>query len=53
MPKAVRFDDYGGVDVLYLADVDRPVPGPGQVMVRVKATGINPGEAKIRSGAMA
>jgi NADPH:quinone reductase-like Zn-dependent oxidoreductase len=53
MPKAVRFDEYGGVDVLYLADVDRPVPGPGQVLVRVKAAGINPGEAKIRSGAMA
>jgi len=53
MPKAVRFDQYGGVDVLYLADVDRPVPAPGQVLVRVKAAGINPGEAKIRSGALA
>jgi NADPH:quinone reductase-like Zn-dependent oxidoreductase len=53
MPKAVRFDEYGGVDVLYVADVDRPVPGPGQVLVRVKAAAINPGEGKIRSGAMA
>lgn len=53
MPQAVRFDRYGGTDVLYLADVDRPVPGPGQVLVRVRAAGINPGEAKIRSGAMA
>jgi NADPH:quinone reductase-like Zn-dependent oxidoreductase len=48
--KAVRFDQYGGVDVLNVVDVPDPVPGPGQVLVRVKAAGINPGEAKIRSG---
>jgi NADPH:quinone reductase-like Zn-dependent oxidoreductase len=53
MPKAVRFDEYGGTDVLYVAEVDRPVPGPGQVLVRVKAAAINPGEGKIRSGALA
>jgi NADPH:quinone reductase-like Zn-dependent oxidoreductase len=53
MPKAVRFDRYGGIDVLQVVDVERPVPGPGQVLVRVKATSINPGEAKIRSGALA
>ncbi len=50
MPKAVRFDDYGGVDVLKVVDVPRPVPGEGQVLVQVKAVGINPGEAKIREG---
>jgi NADPH:quinone reductase-like Zn-dependent oxidoreductase len=48
--KAVRFDGYGDVDVLKVADVPRPVPGPGQVVVQVKAAGINPGEAKIRAG---
>ena len=53
MPKAVRFDGYGGIDVLKVVDVDRPVPGPGEVLVRVRAAGINPGEAKIRSGALA
>lgn len=53
MPKAVRFDEYGGVDVLHVVEVDRPVPGPGQILVRVKAAAINPGEAKIRSGALA
>jgi NADPH:quinone reductase-like Zn-dependent oxidoreductase len=53
MPKAVRYDDYGGIDVLQVVDVDRPVPGPGQVLVRVKAAGINPGEAKIRDGQLA
>jgi NADPH:quinone reductase-like Zn-dependent oxidoreductase len=51
MPQAVRFDRYGGIDVLYIGEVDRPVPGDGQVLVRVKAAGINPGEAAIREGA--
>jgi NADPH:quinone reductase-like Zn-dependent oxidoreductase len=46
----VRFDAYGGVDVLKVVNVERPVPGPGEVLVRVKAAGINPGEAKIRQG---
>jgi NADPH:quinone reductase-like Zn-dependent oxidoreductase len=46
----VRFDEYGGVDVLNVVDVPRPAPGPGQVLVQVKAAGINPGEAKIRQG---
>ncbi len=49
---AVRFDQYGGIDVLCVAEVERPVPGPGQVLVAVKAAGINPGEAGIRSGAL-
>jgi NADPH:quinone reductase-like Zn-dependent oxidoreductase len=53
MPQAVRFDQYGGIDVLQVVEVERPVPGPGEVLVRVKATSINPGEAKIRSGALA
>jgi NADPH:quinone reductase-like Zn-dependent oxidoreductase len=48
--KAVRFDGYGGVDVLKVVDVPRPIAGPGQVLVGVKAAGINPGEAKIRDG---
>jgi NADPH:quinone reductase-like Zn-dependent oxidoreductase len=48
--KAVRFDEYGPVEVLKVVDVPQPVPGPGQVLVQVKAAGINPGEAKIRSG---
>jgi NADPH:quinone reductase-like Zn-dependent oxidoreductase len=48
--KAVRFDEYGGVEVLKVVDVPRPAPGAGQVLVQVKAAGINPGEAKIRAG---
>jgi NADPH:quinone reductase-like Zn-dependent oxidoreductase len=53
MPQAVRFDQYGGTDVLHVEEVDRPVPGPGQVLVAVKTAGINPGEAKIRRGLLA
>jgi len=50
--KAVRFDEYGGADVLRVAEVPRPEPGPGQVLVQVKVAGINPGEAKIRDGSL-
>lgn len=50
--RAVRFDRYGDRDVLYVADVDVPPPGAGQVLVRVRAAGINPGEAAIRQGAL-
>jgi NADPH:quinone reductase-like Zn-dependent oxidoreductase len=53
MPKAVRFDHYGDVDVLEVVDVPRPKPGPNELLIRVKAAGINPGEAKIREGALA
>jgi NADPH:quinone reductase-like Zn-dependent oxidoreductase len=53
MPRAVRFDQYGGVDVLRVVDVERPAPGRGQVLVRVKAAAINPGEAAIRKGLLA
>jgi NADPH:quinone reductase-like Zn-dependent oxidoreductase len=50
--KAVRFEQYGGVDVLNVVEVPTPEPGPGQVLVQVRAAGINPGEAKIRDGLM-
>src|ERR1700722_6387502 len=53
MPSAVKFDRYGGVDVLRVVEVERPVPGPAQVLVRIKAAGINPGEAMIREGVLA
>jgi NADPH:quinone reductase-like Zn-dependent oxidoreductase len=48
--KAVRFDVYGGVDVLEVREVEDPVAGAGQVLVAVKAAGINPGEIAIREG---
>jgi NADPH:quinone reductase-like Zn-dependent oxidoreductase len=50
--KAVRFDRYGGIDVLDVVEVEDPEAGEGQVVVRVEAAGINPGEAAIRNGAL-
>jgi NADPH:quinone reductase-like Zn-dependent oxidoreductase len=53
MSRAVRYDNYGDVDVLNVVEVEDPVPGAGQLLVRVKAAGIHPGEAKIRDGMLA
>ena len=53
MPRAVKFDHYGEIDVLRVVEVERPVPKPNQVLVRVKAAGINPGEIMIRKGVFA
>jgi NADPH:quinone reductase-like Zn-dependent oxidoreductase len=50
MAKAVRFDKYGSVDVLYVADVEVPSAAAGEVVVQVHAAGTNPGEAAIREG---
>src|ERR1700683_429117 len=48
--KAVRFDKYGGIEVLQVLDVPVPEPSHGETLVEVKAASINPGEAKIREG---
>lgn len=48
--QAVRFDHYGDIDALEVRAVPRPVPQRDEVLVQVRAAGINPGEAKIRVG---
>ncbi|UOX85500.1 NADP-dependent oxidoreductase [Amycolatopsis sp. FBCC-B4732] len=50
--KAVRFHDYGGPEVLRYEDVDLPVPGAGQVRLRVAATSFNSVDGNIRGGFM-
>jgi NADPH:quinone reductase-like Zn-dependent oxidoreductase len=50
--KAVRFHEYGDPDVLRYEDVDQPVPGAGQVRIRVAATSFNGVEGNIRAGFM-
>src|SRR4051794_8316481 len=50
MTRAVRFDQYGDVDVLRIENVERPQPAADQILVEVVAAGINPGEIAIRSG---
>jgi NADPH:quinone reductase-like Zn-dependent oxidoreductase len=52
MSRAVRFDSYGPIDVLKVIDVERPRPGPGKALVRIKAAGINLGESTTREGLM-
>jgi NADPH:quinone reductase len=46
--RAVVLEEFGGP--LNLRELDKPVPGPGQVLVRVKASGVNPLDTKIRAG---
>lgn len=51
--QAQVIDEYGGVEVLTLSEIDTPVPGEGEVRVRVAYVSLNPIEWKIRSGAFA
>lgn len=50
--RAVRIKEFGGPEVLVLEDVPEPVPGPGQVLIEVSASSINPVDVAIRSGWM-
>jgi NADPH:quinone reductase-like Zn-dependent oxidoreductase len=47
---AVQIAGYGGVEVLDVREVERPQPGPDQVLVAVRAAGINPSEGAMRAG---
>jgi NADPH:quinone reductase-like Zn-dependent oxidoreductase len=51
MVRAVRFNHYGGIEVLQVEDVELRKPAADEVLVQVRAAGINPGEARIRTGA--
>ena len=48
--KAIRIHRLGGPDVLQLDEVFVPAPAPGQVLVRIRAASVNPGDIKVRSG---
>jgi NADPH:quinone reductase-like Zn-dependent oxidoreductase len=50
MPRAVRFHQIGGPEVLQIDSVDVPAPGSGEVRINVKALGLNRAEAMFRSG---
>src|SRR4051812_24920076 len=48
--RAVTFTEYGGPEVLRVADAEEPHAGPGQVRIAVRAAGVNPIDWKARSG---
>ena len=48
--KAIQIHEFGGPEVLKLADVPDPTPGPGQVVVRIRAAGVNPVDTYVRAG---
>ena len=50
---AVRYDHFGHSDVLHIVELPKPEPGAGEVLIKVKTAGINPGEASIREGRLA
>ena len=51
--RAALYRDMGeAAEVFRLEEVDRPEPGPGEVLVRVHASGVNPTDSKARSGAV-
>ena len=50
--KALWYERFGAAaEVLVLGDMDDPQPGPGEVLVRVRASGVNPSDVKLRAGA--
>jgi NADPH2:quinone reductase len=51
--KAIRVHQFGGPDVLRLEGVPDPTPGPGEVLVRLHAAGVNPADTYVRAGAYA
>ena len=51
--KAILVREFGSPDVMKLEDAPEPVPGPGQVTIRVHAAGVNPVDTYIRAGAYA
>jgi NADPH:quinone reductase-like Zn-dependent oxidoreductase len=48
--KAVVFDRFGGPEVLRLADLEVPVPGPGQVLVQMRSAGVCKADWRVRTG---
>ncbi len=48
--KAIRIHEFGGPDVMKLEDIERPVPAPDEILVKVFASGVNPADWVIRNG---
>ncbi|WP_328584434.1 NADP-dependent oxidoreductase [Streptomyces sp. NBC_00370] len=50
--RAIEFAEYGPPSVVYVAEVPQPHAGPGEIRIAVRASGVSPGEMRIRSGAL-
>lgn len=50
--KAIAFQEFGGPDVLELIDLPKPVPEPGEALIKVLAAGTGHGDCKLRQGAL-
>lgn len=48
--RAIVQQEFGGPEVLRVAEVERPEPLSGEVLVRVKAAGVNPVDVAVRAG---
>ncbi len=51
--KAIRVHSFGGPEVLQLETIDDPVPGPGEVLIEIRAAGVNPADTYTRNGTYA
>ena len=52
MMRVVQIDSYGPPEALHVAEIEAPVPGPGEVRVAVRAAAVNPADWKWRNGAL-
>ncbi|MFJ4124513.1 NADP-dependent oxidoreductase [[Kitasatospora] papulosa] len=50
--RAARYHEYGGTDTLVVEQAPDPLPGPGEIRVRVAAAGVNPVDWKVRDGSV-
>jgi NADPH2:quinone reductase len=49
--KAIRVHEFGSPDVMYVEEIPDPVPGSGQILIQIKAVGVNPTDTYTRAGA--
>lgn len=50
--KAIRIHEFGQPEVMKLEEVERPVPAPNEILVKVYASAVNPIDLKIRDGSV-
>lgn len=50
--RAIEFSEYGGPGVVHVAEVPEPHAGPGEIRVTARASGVSPGEIRLRTGEM-